>query len=81
MSSNRFEDPFVFWKDSHGVEGKSDISKGEGKLSCKARLASKDGDSMAYHVNHLEKITEQKVVLIQQVRYLQNSLGMKRQFH
>lgn len=27
-----FEDPFVFWKDSHGVEGKSDISKGEGKL-------------------------------------------------
>ena len=27
-----YEDPFVFWKDSHGVEGKSDISKGEGKL-------------------------------------------------
>lgn len=27
-----YEDPFVYWSDSHGVEGKSDISKGEGKL-------------------------------------------------
>ena len=27
-----YEYPFVHWLDSHGVEGKSDITKGEGKL-------------------------------------------------
>ena len=27
-----YQYPLVFWKDSHGVEGESDITKGEGKL-------------------------------------------------
>jgi|ETNmetMinimDraft_21_1059911.scaffolds.fasta_scaffold01524_3 lysyl-tRNA synthetase class 1 len=27
-----YENPFVLWVDSHGIEGKSDIRKGEGKM-------------------------------------------------
>ena len=46
-----------------------------------ALIGQQDGDSMAYLVNHLEKTTEQKVVLTPQVRYLQNSLDMKLLFH
>jgi len=36
-----YENPYVFWKDSHGVEGKSDIRKGHGKMPWRVDWAAR----------------------------------------